>query len=48
LTDAPTAQALVDRSRSKALDDYLADGDPDLLKYDVVESEIVCRTSSQL
>jgi hypothetical protein len=30
------------------VDDNLADDDPDLLNLDIVESEITCRTSSQL
>jgi hypothetical protein len=44
--EAPTAQALVARSGSKAPNDNLADDDPDLLNFDAVDSEIVCRTSS--
>jgi hypothetical protein len=45
--EVPTAQALVARLRSKALDDNLTDDDPSLLNFTVVESKIVCRTSSQ-
>jgi hypothetical protein len=40
--EAPTAQALVAQSRSKASDDNLADDDPELLNFHVTESEIVC------
>jgi hypothetical protein len=40
--EAPTAQALVARSGSKASDDNLADDDPELLNFHVTESEIVC------
>jgi hypothetical protein len=47
LTKAPTGQALVARSRSKAPDDNLANDDPDLLNFDVVESKIICQTSSR-
>jgi hypothetical protein len=46
--EAPTAQALVARPRSKVPNDDLADDDPDLLNFDVAESEIVCQTSSRL
>jgi hypothetical protein len=35
---APTAQALVARPISKALNDNLADDDPNLLNFSVVES----------
>jgi hypothetical protein len=45
---APTAQTLVARLGSKAPDDNLADDDPDLLNFDMAESEIACRTSSRL
>jgi hypothetical protein len=45
---SPTAQALVARSRSKALDDNLDDDDPDLLNFGTAESEIICRMSSWL
>jgi hypothetical protein len=47
-TEAVTAQALVVRPRSKALDDCLANNDPDLLNFATVESEIVYRMSSRL
>jgi hypothetical protein len=40
--EAPTAQALVARSGSKASDDNLADDDPELPNFHVTESEIVC------
>jgi hypothetical protein len=43
-----TAQALVARPGSKALDDNLVDDDPDLLKFTAVESKIFCRLSLQL
>jgi hypothetical protein len=46
--EAPMAQALVTRLRSKALNDNLADDDPNLLNFDATESEIVCRMSSRL
>jgi hypothetical protein len=39
---APIANALVARPGCKALDDTLADDDPVLLNFNVVESEIVC------
>jgi hypothetical protein len=42
------AQALVARPGSKASDDNLGDDDPDLLNPIMVESETVCRSSSQL
>jgi hypothetical protein len=47
-TEVPTAQALVARLGSKVLDGNLADDDPGLLNFAVVEFEIVCRTSSWL
>jgi hypothetical protein len=47
-TEAPMAQALVARSESKASNDNLVDDDPDLLKFDVAESEIVCWMNSWL
>jgi hypothetical protein len=47
-TEAPTAQALVARSGSKASDDNLANNNPDLLNFDEAKSEIVCRMSSRL
>jgi hypothetical protein len=40
--EAPIAQALAARPRSKALIDNLTDDDPCLLNLDAVESEIVC------
>jgi hypothetical protein len=46
--EAPTAQALVARLGSKALDDTLIDDDPNLLTFGTVKSEIVCRMSSRL
>jgi hypothetical protein len=46
--EAPMAQALVARPRSKASDDTFADDDPDLLTIGAVVSEIVCRMSSRL
>jgi hypothetical protein len=46
--EAPTAQALVARPRSKVPDDTLANDDPELLYFGAVESEIVCRMSSRL
>jgi hypothetical protein len=46
--EAPTAQALVARPGSKASNDNLADDDPNLLNFDMAESEIVCRTCSRL
>jgi hypothetical protein len=42
LAEAPMAQALVARPGSKALDDNLADDDPNLLNFSAAESEIVC------
>jgi hypothetical protein len=45
---APTTQALVARQGSKAPNDNLADEDLELLNFDMVESEIVCRMSSRL
>jgi hypothetical protein len=44
--EAPMAQALVARPRSKAPDDTLADDDPDLLTFDALESNTVCQMSS--
>jgi hypothetical protein len=44
--EAPTAQALVARPESKALDDDLGGDAPDLLNVAVVGSKIACRTSS--
>jgi hypothetical protein len=46
--EAPTAQALVARPRSKASDDNLADDDSDLLNFNAAESKIICWMSSQL
>jgi hypothetical protein len=46
--EATTAEALVARPESKALDDNLADDDPDLLNFYTAESKIICRMSSQL
>jgi hypothetical protein len=46
--EAPMAQALVARPRSKALDNNLVDDDLDLLSFKVAESEIICRMSSRL
>jgi hypothetical protein len=46
--EAPMAQALVARPTSKVLDDNPTNDDSDLLNSDVLESEIVCRMSSQL
>jgi hypothetical protein len=43
--EAPTAQALVTRSGSKASDDNLGDDDPDLLNFAIVGSEIAWQTS---
>jgi hypothetical protein len=40
--EAPTAQAFVAQLGSKAPDDSLVEDDPNLLKFDVVEFEIVC------
>jgi hypothetical protein len=45
--EAPTAQASLARLGSKAPDDSLADDDPDLLNFAMVESKIVYRISSQ-
>jgi hypothetical protein len=39
--EAPTAQALVARPESKSSDDNLVHDYPDLLKFDVEESEII-------
>jgi hypothetical protein len=41
-TEAPTAQALVALSGSKASDDNLDDDDPVIQDFVVTESEIVC------
>jgi hypothetical protein len=46
--EAPTGQALVARSGSKAYDDNLLDADLSLLNFDAAESEIVCQMSSWL
>jgi hypothetical protein len=46
--EVPTAQALVARPKSKASHDNLADDNPDLLNFDVAESEIICQMSSRL
>jgi hypothetical protein len=46
--EVPTAQTLVARQESKALDGNLADDDTGLLNFATVESEIICRTSSWL
>jgi hypothetical protein len=46
--EVPTAQALVARLGSKALDDTLIDDDPDLLTSGAVESKIIYRMSSRL
>jgi hypothetical protein len=46
--EAPTAQALVARPKSRVLDDNLVDENPNLLKFDVVEFEIICSMNSQL
>jgi hypothetical protein len=48
MAEAPMAQALVARLGSKALNDNFADDDPDLLNFDVVDSEIICWMSSRL
>jgi hypothetical protein len=39
--EAPTAQAMVARPKSKTSDDSLADNDPDLLNFAAVEPEII-------
>jgi hypothetical protein len=39
-------QVLVAGLESKAPDDNLIDDDPDLLNFDVMESEIICWISS--
>jgi hypothetical protein len=44
--EAPIDQALVARPRIKAPNDNLADDDPDLLNFVVMESEIICQMSS--
>jgi hypothetical protein len=41
-------QALAARLGSKAPNNNMAGDDPDLLNFDVVESEIICWTSSRL
>jgi hypothetical protein len=41
-TKVPTAQTLVARPKSKAPDDNLDDDDPDLQKFTVAESKIIC------
>jgi hypothetical protein len=41
-TEAPTAQALVTRSRSKMLDDISIDDDPNLLNFVAAVSWIGC------
>jgi hypothetical protein len=46
--EVPTTQALATRPKSKAVDDNLADNDPDLLNFTAVEFEIICRMSSRL
>jgi hypothetical protein len=46
--EAPKSQALVARLGSMAPDDNLADDDPNILNFDTIESEIVCRMSSLL
>jgi hypothetical protein len=46
--EVPTAQALVARLGSKALDDDLVDDDPDLLNFTTVESKIICQMSSRM
>jgi hypothetical protein len=46
--EASMAQALVAQPGSKALDDNLADYDPNLLSFNAVESDIIYRTSSRL
>jgi hypothetical protein len=46
--EAPTTQALQARPRSKVRDDSLIEDNPDLLNFDALESEIVCRMSSRL
>jgi hypothetical protein len=46
--EAPTAQVLVARSGSKASDDNIANGAPDFLNFNMVETEIVCWMSSRL
>jgi hypothetical protein len=46
--EAPIAQTLVAQLGSKAPDDNLVDDDPDLLKFDVVESETICWMNSWL
>jgi hypothetical protein len=46
--EAPTAQALVTRLESEALNDNLGGDAPVLLNVAIVGSEIACQTSSQL
>jgi hypothetical protein len=46
--EAPAAQALVARSKSKVLDDNLVDDDPDPLNFDATGSKIIYRMSSRL
>jgi hypothetical protein len=48
LAEAPTAHALVARPGSKAPDDNPTNDDSYLLNFNMVESDIVCRTSSRL
>jgi hypothetical protein len=48
LAEAPTAHVLVARLEGKTLDDNLINDDPNLLNFTAVESEIICRMSSQL
>jgi hypothetical protein len=47
-TEAPTAQALVDRLGNKVMDDNPNENDTDILNFDAVKSEIICRMSSRL
>jgi hypothetical protein len=47
-TEAPMAQALVARLKSKTPDDNLGGDTPNLLNVAVVGFEIACRMSSQL
>jgi hypothetical protein len=46
--EAPTAKAMVVRPGSKALDDNLANDNPDLLNFDAAESKIICWMISRL
>jgi hypothetical protein len=48
LAEVPTTQALVAQPGSSALDDNLANNDPDPLTFIAAESEIICQMSSQL